>query len=113
MSESKITREVQLHFGPHPDKRLWRNNVGQLQTKEGTYVRYGLCVGSSDLIGLQSIVVTPDMVGKRLAVLVAIETKTMKGRAREEQVAFLNTVAQAGGLCGIARSIEDAERIFV
>jgi hypothetical protein len=35
--------------------RLWRNNVGALRDERGRLVTYGLCKGSSDLIGLHQV----------------------------------------------------------
>lgn len=87
--------------------RLFRNNVGALQTKDGRYVTYGLAVGSSDLIGFTPVLVTPSMVGKRLAVFTAVEVKSETGRSTEEQDNFISTVVGAGGIAGIARSEED------
>lgn len=72
----------------------------------------GLCKGSSDLVGWQTVEVTPDMVGKRVAVFVAIEVKTPKAKPTEEQLNFLRRVQEAGGLAGIARSPEDAITIL-
>ncbi len=58
----------------------------------------GLCVGSSDLVGWQSIEVTPEMVGRRLAVFLAIETKSDDGRLSDDQKNFLKAVRDAGGV---------------
>lgn len=92
--------------------RVFRNNVGVAVAPNGGVVRYGLCNGSSDLIGWQTVTVTPDMVGKKIAVFVAIETKTQKGRASTEQKNFIERVNEAGGIAGIAKSDEDALNII-
>lgn len=86
------------------DARLFRNNVGMLETKDGRFVHFGLCVGSSDLIGFRSVTVTPEMVGKKLAVFTAVEAKSGRGRATEEQANFIQAVKIAGGLAGVART---------
>lgn len=57
----------------------------------------GLCVGSSDIIGI-----SPS--GKFLAV----EVKTKTGRASKEQLNFIEQVRRSGGIAGIARSPEEA-----
>jgi hypothetical protein len=57
----------------------------------------GLCKGSSDLIGVGP--------GGRF---LAIEVKTKRGRATDEQMAFVETVRAMGGIAGICRSPEDA-----
>jgi len=104
-------RSIQIEHGTRDDTRLFRNNTGVLQDKRGTHVRFGLCPGSSDLIGWKSVVITPDMVGKRVAVFTAIETKTAKGAVRINQHLFIKAVREAGGKAGVARTMEDADEI--
>jgi hypothetical protein len=107
--ERRIQSEIQLAAnGP---ARLWRNNVGALRDQRGQLVRYGLCPGSSDLIGYRTIVITPDMVGRRLAVFAAVEVKD-RAAPTDQQQAFLQLIEQAGGLAGIARSVPDALSIL-
>lgn len=103
MSETSFMKDVQLRFGAQPDIRLFRNNVGRLQAKDGSWVQFGLCVGSADLIGWKSVEVTPQMVGQRVAVFVALETKSLTGPRREAQTNFLRAVNNAGGLGGLVR----------
>lgn len=71
----------------------------------------GLPVGVSDLNGMTRVVVTPDMVGATVAVYTAIEVKQPGKNPTAEQVNYLRAVHRAGGLCGVARSAEDALRI--
>lgn len=108
--ELAIQNAIRLEHGAGP-ARLWRNNTGALKDATGRLVRYGLCPGSSDLIGLRSVTITPDMVGQTLGVFVAIEVKD-QGRLTDQQRAFLTLVTQAGGLAGVARSPEDARTIL-
>lgn len=84
--------------------RLWRNQVGTYKLADGRYVTSGLCVGSSDLIGYVPVVVTPAMVGTTLAVFVAIEAKSVAGRATPTQLAFVADVVRAGGRAGVVRA---------
>lgn len=80
---------------------VWRQDTGAYKDpKSGRLIRYGLCKGSSDVIGI-----CPD--GKFLAV----EVKTKTGRVRPEQEAFIAAVKRAGGRAGVARSVGDALRI--
>jgi hypothetical protein len=74
-------------------------------------VQFGLCKGSADLIGWRTVTVTPDMVGQRIAVFTSIEVKTPTGRLRPEQQQWLDAVQAAGGIAGVARSVEDAQRL--
>jgi len=80
---------------------VWRNNTGALQDKTGRLVRYGLCKGSADIIGI-----CPD--GRFLAV----EVKNSTGRATSDQVRFIEAVRSKGGRAGVARSVKDALRIL-
>lgn len=110
MTETELLRQIQLDLSTG-DARLWRNNVGQLVDVYGTHVRYGLCTGSSDLIGLRSVIITASMVGRRIAVFTAVEGKSEHGRPTREQTAFIRMVQQLGGLAGIARTVDDARAI--
>lgn len=124
MTETTIQRRIQIALSD-TTTRLWRNNVGAawqgkavehnrgLVTLYGPRrVEYGLCPGSSDLIGLRSVEITPDMVGQRVAIFCAVEVKTAKGRPTDEQTSFIKTVDFLGGRAGIARS-EDEAKIIV
>jgi hypothetical protein len=51
------------------------------------------------------------MVGQRIAVFLSIEVKTPTGRLRPEQRQWLDAVQAAGGIAGVARSVEDALHI--
>jgi len=107
VSEMAILRRI-LEACGRGGVRLFRNNCGALEDKTGRIVRYGLCKGSSDLIGYRTVEVTPDMVGQRIAVFVALEVKD-KGRLTQEQAQFLRVVSEAGGIAAEVRSPEDAE----
>ena len=75
-------------------------------------MRFGLCKGSSDLIGLRSLEITPEMVGQRVAQFVALEVKTASGVVSSEQRAFLQLVQQLGGVAAVCRSIEQAQAVL-
>ena len=90
---------------------LWRNNVGALQADNGQWVRYGLAndsaamnerLKSSDLVGIEPLIITPDMVGRVVGRFVAIEVKrsgwSYRGTGREvAQNRFLELVNGRGG----------------
>lgn len=70
-------------------------------------------IGASDLNGWTEIEVTPAMVGHRIAVYTAIETKaTNGGKKRGEQVNYCDQVDAAGGIAGFANSPEAARGII-
>lgn len=91
--------------------RLFRQNTGmgwvgkpikktpqQLTLQNPRPLHAGLCTGSSDLIGWTPVVVTPDMVGKTVAIFTAIEAKTANVRATAQQENFLRVVREHGGI---------------
>lgn len=80
----------------------FRNNTGTLPNREGRPIRFGLCVGSSDIIAI-----APD------GVFVAIECKTAIGQPTDAQVRFLEAVRRQGGRAGIARSGAEAVAIAI
>ena len=92
--------------------RLFRNNTGTLKDANGRPVQFGLCKGSADLIGWTTRTITPEMVGQQIAVFTSIEVKSSSGRVKPEQQAWLDTVQAAGGIAGVARSVEDAQRLI-
>ena len=103
--------------------RLFRVNTGQAWAGEATQMgtgiflrkpyrmHMGLTTGGSDLIGWTPVTITADMVGSRVAVFTAVELKAGRTRTTEEQENFLAQVTMAGGLAGVARSVEHAVAI--
>lgn len=103
-SESQIQHDIRLALGSDPRVVLWRNNVGIAEHKNASgrqAVRYGLCVGSSDLIG---IVTMPDGAGRFLA----LEVKAARGTVSPDQRLFLELVRKRGGFSAVVRSPEEA-----
>lgn len=98
-SEANVQREIMLALS-QAGCLVWRNNVGALTDATGRLVRYGLCKGSADLIGLTSC-------GKFLA----IEVKGANGRVTPEQERFIALVLAKGGRAGVARSVREALEI--
>lgn len=69
--------------------------------------------GGSDLIGYRRVTITPEMVGQDLAVFAAVEVKTPKGRVKAEQQQFVDHIRSAGGIAGVARSVDEAKNILL
>jgi hypothetical protein len=109
-NEQLVQNSIRAALGRGP-VRLFRNNTGALKDESGRLVRFGLAPGSSDLIGWRTVEVTEDMVGSSIAVFTAIEVKD-RGRPTPQQLNFLEAVTNAGGIAGVARSIEEAHRIL-
>jgi hypothetical protein len=110
-SEQSIQQEIRIACSTGAT-RLFRNNTGTLRDQHGRPVQFGLCKGSADLIGYRSITITPDMVGQQVAVFTSIEVKTLTGRIRPEQRAWMEKIQAAGGIAGVARSVEDAKALL-
>jgi len=110
-SEQQIQQHIRIACS-NGDTRLFRNNTGTLRDQNGRPVSFGLCKGSADLIGWRTVTVTPEMVGQQVAVFLSIEVKTATGRIRPEQQQWLDAVQAAGGIAGVARSVEDAQQIM-
>jgi hypothetical protein len=118
MNETNLMHSIML---ANHGCRLFRNNVGTAWTgsplikqpdgsvtlRNARPLHAGLCKGSSDLIGFKPVTITPEMVGRTVAVFTAIEVKTPKGKPTPEQLHFLKRVKELGGIAGIARSVDD------
>jgi len=110
-SEQQIQQQIRLTCSSGAT-RLFRNNTGTLRDQHGRPVSFGLCKGSADLIGWRTVTVTPEMVGQQVAVFTSIEVKAASGRLRPEQRQWLDAVQAAGGIGGVARSVDDAKALL-
>lgn len=127
--ETNISKLILLALSKIPGVRLFRNNVGNawigksavmttrrqiwvnpgdVIIENGRFFHAGLCVGSSDLIGFKSETITPEMVGRKIAIFTAAEIKTETGRVSKEQTTFINMVNQFGGIGFVAKNEEEA-----
>jgi len=122
-SESELSKQIQLEALKHKCI-LYRNNQGGFKDKTGRFVFFGLGNTSkklsdkwktSDLIGYTVVEITPDMVGKKVAVFTAIEVKR-KGATKDArykaQENFTNQVRNNGGIASIINSLETLKDLF-
>jgi hypothetical protein len=105
-SEAQIQRAIMAMLWHHPKVAShWRQNSGTFaeRNRDGStrYIRANTARGMSDIMG-----VLKD--GRTLA----IEVKSRTGRMRPGQEEFLQTIRQAGGVAGVCRSVEDAQRLL-
>jgi hypothetical protein len=105
-SEAQILRAIMALLRHHPKvASYWRQNSGTFaeRNRDGStrYIRANTAKGMSDIMG-----VLKD--GRTLA----IEVKSRVGRMRPGQEEFLQTIRQAGGVAGVCRSVEDAQRLL-
>jgi hypothetical protein len=124
MLESPIQNKIMLALGSRPDVRIFRNNVGNgffgrafeesgrcVTLIDYRRVQFGLAVGSSDLIGFKSVEITPDMVGKRVAVFLSPEVKIPGASGKEHQKNWRDMVSSFGGISGIVKSVDEAQEL--
>ena len=123
-SESEIQQAIQLE-APKMGVTLLRNNSGAFKDETGRLVRYGLGqisntqpYKSSDLIGWTEVVVTPEMVGQRIAIFTAVEIKRQSWKAtkderEEKQRNFINWIKARGGIAGMVNSVDDFVKLFI
>ena len=94
-----------------PLQRLWRVNAGQgwigkilsrknnILTLRDPRPFFGMPPGTTDMIGFDSIIITPEMVGKKVAVFVGDELKATKNdKLKKDQVNFKNLIVSMGGI---------------
>lgn len=91
-----------------PDNRhMIALNPGDVVVRSAQPLHAGLMKGSGDGIGWSTITITPDMVGRQMAVFTSAETKSSTGRVRPEQQTWHDNVKQAGGISAIVRDPND------
>jgi hypothetical protein len=128
MRESKLQAAIRLALAARGDNVFWRNSVGKATYYKGgercpmchepTFgarkfvVPYGLCPGSSDLIGMVPVDVINSLEHMKLGVYVGLEVKTPKGREREEQKLYRELVTKRGGVVEVVRSVQDAHDVI-
>lgn len=121
MTESERQARIMLAVGALPGVRLFRNTVGQgwigkqvqgpndlVILRHASKVSFGLQVGSHDLIGWRTTLITQQMVGSKIAVFLGGEIKTHTGKLSAEQRNFHDNLLAAGGLSGIWINPADA-----
>lgn len=111
--------------------RLWRMNVGlgwigesvkftkrdvvsvsagDVLIRQARPFRSGI-EGMSDGCGLVPVEITPDMVGQKVAMFLAVEDKQGSGRRTKEQTQFIKAIRALGGRAGVARNDDDVAAI--
>ncbi len=113
-SESAAQNAIRLEYARR-GYNLFRNNNGVLKNENGVPVRYGLAnetkeenkiYKSSDLIGWRTVTVTPEMVGRTVAIFCTFEAKPSDWRPalsgekfdhEQAQMRWIDMVVAAGG----------------
>ncbi len=112
---SVLTAKILARHGARPDLRLWRNETGLfwagevagrtrgggLLLRHASRVMAGLCKGSADLIGITN---TGRFIG--------LEVKAGKDVLKPHQRAWLELIAELGGIAEVVSSVEDVDRVL-
>lgn len=118
-----LTSRILARHGSRPDLVLWTNptgkgwvgpvrrrrNDGCLVLQPGAArVEFGLCIGSSDLVGI---------VGQGHETLeagrfIALEIKANGDTLQDHQRRWLDLVIELGGLAAVVRSVDDVDRVL-
>lgn len=120
MSETDEMRRIMLDTAK-AGSTLFRNNValawagklvsnrnGVVTLSNARPIHAGLCVGSSDLVGPTPVIVTPELIGRVLAVFTAIEVKSARGVVADQQQNFMDQMNRLGAIAGVARTPREA-----
>ena len=134
VTENTVLRKVWLELGS--ESRLFRVNTGRawvsgtgqsrrlddgsvlLPKARPVTLGFGLAdgrplKGAADLNGWTTVTITPDMVGRKVAVFTALEIKRPRGgKIGEEQRNYCDQVNYAGGISGIVNTPEAASKII-
>lgn len=120
-SESRQQSLIRLAAAKR-DILLFRNNVGGAMLDNGSFIRFGLAndsdkmndnIKSSDLIGIERVTVTPQMVGGTLGVFTALECKRLDWKFRPsdkhsaKQKVFIDLINAYGGRAKFIQRPED------
>lgn len=114
---------MRLAYSRKGNVKLFRNNSGAFRDATGRVVRYGLAneskafnamVKSGDLIGWETVTITPDMVGQKIARFLSVECKregwvpNPNDEREDAQRRWAKAVNEAGGE---ARFISDDSQV--
>lgn len=85
--------------------RLFRNNRGLFRTLDNKRItKAGLDAnGASDFVGIKTIEITPEMVGKSVGIFLAVEVKKTgwkgaKSQTEKDQANFIEQINKRGGI---------------
>lgn len=115
MGEAAKRLEDERLLNQGPNKRLFKTDAGP--SYQGEVVKHngnililknprklcGLPLGWPDLTGWETVEITPDMVGKKIAVFCAEEIKAGKDSMSKKQTGFKRIVESMGGIYRIIR----------
>lgn len=96
---------------------FFRNEVGEgwffapwmrvFNEEDKRYLVYGLSPDTPDIVGFESITITPEMVGTKVAVFTGYEIKTGNAVQTAGQKNFQKILESMGGVYKLVRSVGD------
>jgi len=92
-------------------KDIHKLKGGGWKVDKGAPMHFGLFKGSSDMIGFKPTIITPDMVGKKVAIFQCIEVKTKNDRLSKAQIAWNKAVEKNGGIVRVWKENKDGQTI--
>lgn len=106
--ETRIQNASLIAVGQRPDVLAMRLHSGCFRSMDDPtkMVRVGQ-PGLPDTMLLVATEITPDMIGKTVAVAVAAEIKTAKGRQSDAQARWQAAFEQRGGIYALIRSPDE------
>lgn len=118
-SETELVHSIIRALHARDGVQVWRQNTGRLRDMNGRAVSFGLCVGSSDIIGIvltESVslltrdapVLRDSVVNARIGRFFALEVKKHGERPTDVQEKFLEVVRKVGGFASWVTSIAEA-----
>ena len=124
-SEAEVSDDVILEASKY-NLKLFRNNSGSFVNPRGVPVRFGLgnvskrfnkLMKTSDYIGWTPVTITPEMVGKTVAVFTALEIKEAdwKYSGDEREVAqkkFIDLVNNSGGIASFIKNVAQVKQLI-
>lgn len=122
MLEHEIQNQIRLKISAERLSTIFRANVGEgyagkdirknvdgsITIREPRRFQTGLPKGFPDLFGLKPITITPDMVGKKIAVFAFIEVKQPKKKPTKLQQNMIDFLLTSGAIGGVAHSDDEA-----
>lgn len=123
MSEKKLLNEIMIEHSKQGG-RLFRNNVGlawsgkllqkgnngRIVLSNARPVRFGLCVGSGDLVGWVPVRITNEMVGSVISAFVSVECKTKRVATTEAQERFKEAVLSNNGCAMVIKTCDEYKK---
>lgn len=124
MREAELKKRIRVIFSRITRGVTFCNPVGiaftgdlikqnnDIFTIKGRKITYGLGRGTPDLIGIRPVIITPEMVGKKMGQFVGIETKNPNWKFRnteheKEQLKHIELINNLGGLAGFVKTEDD------